>query len=116
MIARCIRALATTATALLLASAFAQTGKNGWDQPVRKDFREPPWLDEGIAFVGNWGPLNYRLRKGGGESVLTIDVEELYRREHLPALRSTPSGAVSAPIWLWLTYSGFRYATASHRG
>jgi hypothetical protein len=48
-------------------------------------FAEPAWWDQGVAFVGNWEPLNVRLRLGtdavtGRE--LPVDAAERYAREH----------------------------------
>jgi len=48
-------------------------------------FKEPEWWDRGVVFVGNWEPLNVRLRYGrdavtGGE--LPVKVIDRYMREH----------------------------------
>ncbi|MEB2363089.1 MAG: beta-galactosidase trimerization domain-containing protein [Bryobacteraceae bacterium] len=48
-------------------------------------FKEPEWWDRGVVFVGNWEPLNVRLRYGrdavtGGE--LPVNVIDRYMREH----------------------------------
>lgn len=67
---------------ILLGTGQAQTGHVEWDKPVGKDFEEPAWFDQGFVFVGNWEPLNFRLRKGWHNGPLTVEVEEDYRREH----------------------------------
>jgi hypothetical protein len=49
------------------------------------NFQEPPWWDQGVAFVGNWEPLNVRLRLGTDAVTgleLPVNVIDRYQREH----------------------------------
>ncbi|MCZ2073789.1 MAG: beta-galactosidase trimerization domain-containing protein [Bryobacteraceae bacterium] len=64
---------------LLNVPVLAQIGNATWATPVKKDFAEPAWWDQGVVFVGNWEPLVFRLRRGGN---VPENVEELYRKEH----------------------------------
>lgn len=63
----------------------AQSDLPPWDQRPSKNFTEPAWLDQGIVFVGNWEPLDFRRRTNGqGLRELPEDLEERYAAEHTP--------------------------------
>jgi hypothetical protein len=62
---------------LWLLAALAASGQ--------ERFREPAWMDQGIVFVGNWEPLNVRLRLGTDAVTgleLPVDAAARYAREH----------------------------------
>jgi hypothetical protein len=74
-----MKATVLLAALLVVAPVQAQIGDATWATPVKKGFVEPAWWDSGVAFVGNWEPLVFRLRVGGE---LPVDVVERYQREH----------------------------------
>ncbi|OPZ25403.1 MAG: hypothetical protein BWZ02_02475 [Lentisphaerae bacterium ADurb.BinA184] len=63
------------------------------------------WLDEPIIIAGNWEPLIFRRRCGGGPA----DVAERYAREHTPALADRLKAAgVTLLITHWFKGFGLR--------
>lgn len=51
----------------------------------RTNFKEPAWWEQGVAFVGNWEPLNVRLRLGVDAVTgleLPVNLIDRYQREH----------------------------------
>jgi hypothetical protein len=72
---------------VLLHSAWGQigdqVGREKWDEVVPRTFTEPAWWGEGIAFVGNWEGLAFRIRTGRqGLEGLPVDLADRYEREH----------------------------------
>jgi len=84
----CLRAqTAIVASLLAFTCAFAAESSSGSSGNPRRSsangFTEPAWLSEGIVFVGNWEPLDFRIRSGGqGWGDLPVNIDALYQEEH----------------------------------